>query len=77
MELQSLNMYRQYSGEVTGTIEFKGKQGKVELILTEQNMRDILKVCAARLIEQSTEAANNLTSAVIEATKTAELTVKE
>lgn len=77
MELESLNMYRHYDGKISGHIAFRGDAGKVEIVLQEDQMKKILAVCASRLIEQAQEAANNLTSAVIEAAESPQLEQKD
>jgi len=77
MELESLSMYREYSGKVSGQIKFKGGAGSVELTLDEAAMQRILAVCADRLVEQAQEASNNLKAAVIEATTQPALTNEE
>lgn len=68
MELSSLyltrNMYSM-NKEISGTIEFVGPAGKVSLQLTPDNCRDILKVIASRLVEQSKEIAANMTADII------------
>ena len=70
MELQSLRMSKDEwganKGKVQGTIEFKGAIGKIELVLSEEDCRAILRLCASRLVEQSKEIATSMTANIIE-----------
>ena len=70
MELESLYLRKeQYGtdkGKMTGTIEFASNGGKITLVLTSENSREILRICADRLVEQSREVALQMTASIIE-----------
>ena len=70
MELESLRMSKEEwgdnKGKVLGTIGFKGPIGKIELMLSESDCKAILRLCAARLVEQSRELATSMTAEIIE-----------
>ena len=70
MELNFLRMSKEEwganKGKVMGTIEFKGAIGKIELVLSDEDCREILRLCASRLVAQSKEIATSMTAAVIE-----------
>ena len=70
MELQSLRMSKEEwgtnKGKVMGTIAFKGAVGTIELVLREEDCSAILRLCAARLVEQSKAIATSMTASIIE-----------
>ena len=70
MELESLYLrkepYGAKKGQMTGDIVFSNDGGKITLVLTAENSREILRICAERLVEQSREVATQMTAAIIE-----------
>ena len=70
MELEALYLrkeqYGENKGKMTGSIEFASNGGKITLVLTSDNSREILRICADRLVEQSREVALQLTAHIIE-----------
>lgn len=80
MELDGLYISRDKctrDSPVTGSISFTDPNGKVEIKLTKQHCKLILEVVAEALIEQATEAANNLKGAVIDAVDGRQLEYKD
>ena len=54
MELESLYLrkekYGPNKGQMAGNIEFASDGGKITLVLTGENSREILRICADRLV---------------------------
>ena len=52
MELETLYLrkekYGPNKGQMAGNIEFASDGGKITLVLTGENSREILRICAAR-----------------------------
>lgn len=63
MNLQRLNISRNWTGNkaVTGKIQFSDELGTIELVLSEKQCQEILKVCAESLVATSKRAADNIT----------------
>lgn len=70
MELQDLSLSRhtwETGKPLRGAIKFGSPIGEVKLTLTEQDCKDILKIVSERLLEQTRQVANNMTTEIIEA----------
>ena len=52
-------------GQLSGTVEFTGPHGKVELPLDEQMSKEIVAVCAEALVRSSRAVAENMTADII------------
>lgn len=69
MQLTKLNINRaEYGrdvGKLSGTVEFSGPNGKVQLPLDEKLSQDILSICADGVVRASQEVATELTAQII------------
>jgi len=59
--------YGNNKGRLTGTVEFQGSCGKVELPLDEELSKQIVDICAEGIVRVSRHVANDLTAEVINA----------
>ncbi len=69
MKLESLRIrYCDYKNIYIGAVEFTGESGKVEINVKDEDLKMILGICAASIVNVAHEAANMMTGEVIEAT---------
>ncbi len=61
----SMNNYGANEGKYTGTVQFKGHYGSIELTLAPSISEQVLALCADALVENARDVANNLTAAII------------
>jgi hypothetical protein len=70
MKLKSLNISRVGYGEKAGTlaggIEFTGQFGDVKLTLSDEQVADILSICASAIVSAATVTSNLLIEEVLE-----------
>lgn len=66
MILEKLHMYRSYSGEFSGKVNFIGEVGEVSLSLNNEQCKSILIVLSDALINTARDTAQKLTVQVID-----------
>lgn len=66
MNLDTLFMHRQYSGEFTGKASFIGEAGEVSLNLNQEQCKQVLIVLGDALINTARDTAQKLTVEVID-----------
>jgi hypothetical protein len=59
ISFQRVEIERDYSGRLKGTISVKGDYGRTNLNLTEDLCAKILSVCADNIVEAAEETARN------------------
>ena len=56
--------YGEYNGQYTGTIEFKGKQGKIEVICDPKLSNKLLKACEENIRSLVDDAGKQFETAI-------------
>jgi hypothetical protein len=70
MLLESLRMERKTygadEGKVTGRARFSGKDGAVEIVLSDEKCRTILQVCAMQIVDTAKQVSRDLTAECVD-----------
>jgi hypothetical protein len=65
MNFERLHIYRLFDGSHNGTIDIKGEHGKIELNLTEDQIRSLINIVSESLVAAAKEVAEKLTEECI------------